>query len=121
MLETLNANPFKCDSIKAKSLFKTQGELFNTSYQAYENGLGTYKYRDDWNMLDQIIISGDLITNPDFYYICNSFNIYKPLFIVTQSGKYKGTASPTYGGRKYLGGFSDHFPVTAKFVIKRNN
>ena len=119
ILETLNANPFKCDSIKIEYLFKTKSELFNTSYQAYEDGLGTYKYRGDWNMLDQIIISGDLITNPDFYYICNSFNIYKPHFIVTQSGKYKGTAFPTYGGRRYLGGYSDHFPVTAKFLSNK--
>jgi len=121
ILETLNANPFKCDSIKVESLFNTMGELFNTSYQAYEDGLGTYKYRDDWNMLDQIIISGYLITNPDFYYVCNSFNIYKPYFLLTHTGKYKGTAFPTYGERRYLGGYSDHFPVTAKFLIRKNN
>jgi predicted extracellular nuclease len=121
VLETLNANTFKCDSINQGYLYETKGELFNTSYQAYENGLGTYKYRDDWNMLDQIIISGDLITNPDFYYICNTFNIYKPYFMVTQSGKYSGTAFPTYGGKQYLGGYSDHFPVTARFLIRRTN
>lgn len=121
ILETLNANPFKCDSIKTEYSFNTKDELFNTSYQDYEDGLGTYKYRDDWNMLDQIIISGDLIANKDFYYICNSFNIYKPNFMVTHSGKYKGTAFPTYGGRQYLGGYSDHFPVTAKFLIQRDN
>jgi hypothetical protein len=121
VLETLNANTFKCDSIKEEYLFNTMCELFNTSYQAYEDGFGTYKYRDDWNMLDQIIISGDLITNPDFYYICNTFNIYKPYFMVTQSGKYIGTAFPTYGGKQYLGGYSDHFPVTAKFLIKKVN
>ena len=121
VLETLNANTIKCDTIKTEYLLNTKGELFNISYQAFEDGLGTYKYRDDWNMLDQIIISGDLITNPDFYYICNSFNIYKPYFMVTQSGKYKGTAFPTYGGSRYLGGYSDHFPVTAKFLIRRIN
>jgi predicted extracellular nuclease len=121
VLETLRANPFKCDSIKAEYLFNTKGELFNTSYQAYEDGLGTYKYHDDWNMLDQIIISGDLINNPEFYYICNSFNIYKPYFMVTQSGKYKGTAFPTYGGKRYLGGYSDHFPVTAQFFTGKIN
>jgi hypothetical protein len=121
VMETLNAITFKCDSIKAEYLINTRGELFNTSYQAYEEGLGTYKHRDEWNMLDQIIISGYLITNPEFYYICNSFSIYKPYFIVTQSGKYKGTPFPTYGGNRYLGGYSDHFPVTAKFKITRNN
>jgi len=121
VLETLNANTFKCDSLKADDIFKTECELFNTSYQAYEDGLGTYKYRDDWNLLDQIIISGELINNQDFYYICNSFNIYKPYFMVTQSGKYKDTPFPTYGGKRYLGGFSDHFPVTAMFLKRRTN
>ena len=121
VLETLNANPFKCDSLKAENIFNTVRELFNTSYQAYEDGLGTYKYRDDWNLLDQIIISGDLINDPEFYYICDSFNIYKPYFMVTNSGKYKGTAFPTYGGRRYLEGYSDHFPVTAKFLTRRIN
>jgi len=121
VLETLNANTFKCDSLKAEDIFYTECELFNTSYQAYEDGLGTYKYRDDWNLLDQIIISGELINNQDFYYICNSFNIYKPYFMVTQSGKYKDTPFPTYGGKRYLGGYSDHFPVTAMFLKRRTN
>jgi predicted extracellular nuclease len=121
ILEVLGAQPFKCDSIKAEYLIETKSELFNTSYQAYEDGLGTYRYKDDWNMLDQIIISGGLITNKDFHYICNTFNIYKPYFMVTHSGKYEGTAFPTYGGRRYLGGYSDHFPVTARFFINRNN
>jgi hypothetical protein len=52
-------------------------------------------------------------------YICNSFEVYKPSFLITISGPYKGTPFPTYGGRKYLGGYSDHFPVNAKFTVKR--
>jgi hypothetical protein len=71
-------------------------------------------------MLDQIIVSGSLITNEVFNYICNSFEVYKPDFIVTKSGDYIGTPFPTYGGRRYLGGYSDHFPVIAKFKIIRN-
>ena len=72
-------------------------------------------------MLDQIIVSGSIITGNDINYICNSFEVYKPNFIVTQSGKYEGTPFPTYGGRKYLGGYSDHFPVIAKFKIIRSS
>ena len=121
ILDSLNAHPIICDSLPNGNEFETGAELFNISYQAYNNGLGTYKYRDDWNMLDQVIVSGDLITNPEFYYICNTFEIYKPYFLKTHSGKYKGTAFPTYGGKRYLGGYSDHFPVTVKFLIKRIN
>ena len=119
ILETLNAIPLLCDSLPSAEEIETSGELFNLSYEAFNKGLGTYKYRDDWNMLDQIIVSGDLITNPVFSYICNTFEVYKPGFIVTHSGKYEGAPFPTYGGRRYLGGYSDHFPVTAKFLVMR--
>ncbi|RKY94232.1 MAG: hypothetical protein DRQ01_02860 [Ignavibacteriae bacterium] len=118
LLETLKAYPLKCDSIHAEFEEKSSSELYNLSYSAFENGLGTYKYRDDWNMLDQVIISGSLITDENFLYVCNSFEVYKPYYIVTQSGKYKGAPFPTYGGRRYLGGYSDHYPVIAKFLIK---
>ena len=118
ILDSLGAHPFICDSLRLGQKISAAGALFNTSYQMYENGYGSYKYRDDWNMLDQIIISGSLITGPKIYYECNSFEVFKADYLVTQSGQYAGTPSPTFGGRKYLGGFSDHFPVTAKFLIE---
>ena len=120
ILETLRANPIKCDSLNADFEIESEGELYNVSYESFENGVGSYKYRDTWNMLDQIIVSGSLITSEVFNYICNSFEVYKPDFIVTKSGDYIGTPFPTYGGRRYLGGYSDHFPVIAKFKIIRN-
>lgn len=120
LLETLKANPIKCDSVITELEMKTENELFNLSYQAFENGEGSYKYRDTWNMLDQIIVSGSIIVGNNFSYICNSFEVFKPEIIVTRSGQYEGTPFPTYGGRRYLGGYSDHFPVIAKFKIIRS-
>jgi len=120
LLEALKANPIKCDSIPLELELKTENQLFNLAYQPFENGEGSFKYRDTWNMLDQVIVSGSIINGIDFNYICNSFQVYKPEYIVTQSGKYEGTPFPTYGGKKYLGGYSDHFPVTAKFEIYRS-
>ncbi|MCW8810325.1 MAG: hypothetical protein OQK64_05145 [Ignavibacteriaceae bacterium] len=121
VLETLRAHPIKCDSLNAEFEVESEGELFNLSYESYENELGSYKYRDTWNMLDQIIVSGSLITGDVINYICNSFEVYKPNFLITKSGDYKGTPFPTFGGRRYLGGYSDHFPIIAKFKIKRNS
>jgi predicted extracellular nuclease len=118
LLQNLRAHPIKCDSLPAEFEVDSKGELFNLSYQSYEDGLGTYKYRDTWNMLDQIIVSGSLITGDNINYICNSFEVHKPYSLITRSGDYKGTPFPTYGGRRYLGGYSDHFPVLAKFLIK---
>jgi len=118
VLEILRANPLKCDSLHADFEEESSGVLFNLSYTAYEDGLGTSKYRDNWNMLDQVIVSGSLITSENFFYLCNSFEVYKLYYIVTQSGQYKGAPFPTYGGRRYLGGYSDHYPVIAKFITK---
>ena len=121
LLETLRVYPIKCDSLPTDFEMNSDGELFNLSYQSFEGGEGSYKYKDTWNMLDQIIVSGSIITGNNINYICNSFEVYKPKFIVTQSGNYEGTPFPTYGGRKYLGGYSDHFPVIAKFIIIRSS
>lgn len=121
LLEALQAQPIKCDSIPSDFEMNSEGELFNLSYYKFEEGEGSYKYRDTWNMLDQIIVSGSIITGNDIRYLCNSFEVYKPNYIVTQSGSYEGTPYPTYGGKKYLGGYSDHFPVIAKFKIIRSD
>jgi endonuclease/exonuclease/phosphatase family metal-dependent hydrolase len=117
VLETLMAHPIKCDSLRADYEFDSERELFNLSYENFEKGGGSYKYRDTWNMLDQIIVSTSLITGNEMNYICNSFEVFKPDLIVTRSGQYEGTPFPTYGGKRYLGGYSDHFPVIAKFKI----
>lgn len=90
--------------------------LYNLSSVSFENGEGTYLYRGEWNMLDQIILSSGFFTNERMQYIDDSFELFKPSFLLTKSGKYQGAATPTFGGSKYLGGYSDHIPVGAKFI-----
>lgn len=96
----------------------TESNLYNLSSRAYSKGKGSFLYRTQWNLLDQIIVSGNLLSNEKFKYLSNSFSIISPYFITTHSGKYKGAAFPTFGGRHYLGGYSDHFPVGAIFELK---
>ena len=118
--EYLKAQPFFCDSLDHENLPENFGtDLFNLSYKAWFDGLGSYKYKDDFNMLDQIIISKNLLLEDDLKYVCNSFEVYKPYLMVTRTGKFQGSPFPSYGGARYLGGYSDHYPVTAKFLINR--
>jgi len=113
--EILKAQKFICDStVTNNNLF------YNITYADFQKGKGTYKFRDHWNMLDQIIISKSLLDGNGMDYKCDSFEILKPDFIIQQTGKYKGTSLPTYGGRKYLGGYSDHFAIGAKFIKVKN-
>jgi predicted extracellular nuclease len=92
-------------------------ELYNLSYKLFEDGKGTYLYQGDWNMLDQIIVSGDLLDSTGLYYQSGTFEILNFDYTVTKEGRYKGASIPTYGGRNYLGGFSDHFAVGIKLKI----
>ncbi|HVO74241.1 MAG TPA: endonuclease/exonuclease/phosphatase family protein, partial [Ignavibacteriaceae bacterium] len=112
----LNANPLLCGSYNE---FKRQ-DLYNLSYFKFRNGEGTYKYKDEWNMLDQIIVSGSLVNESGIEILCGTFEIYKPYFLQSHSGKYEGTPFPTYGGSRYLGGCSDHYPVTAQIILKED-
>lgn len=89
--------------------------LINLSYESFKKGLGSFLYRDSWNMLDQMIVSKGLFADSPVRYSPESFEVIKPEFMVTKSGKFKGSAFPTYGGKRYLGGYSDHFPVGARF------
>lgn len=114
--ENLKAAPFFCDSTNHKDLIEdTKTDLFNLAYESWSKDEGSYFYHDDFNMLDQIIISKNLLLGNNLNYICNSFEVYKPGLMVTRTGKYKGAPFPTYGGSRYLGGYSDHYPVIAKF------
>ncbi len=114
--ETLGAKLYNCK----KDTLTTKNGFYNLAAQSYAKGKGTFLYRSQWNMLDQIIINGNLIEHQKVKYRCNSFRIINPYFTTTHSGKYKDSSFPTYGGRNYLGGFSDHFPVGAIFSIGRN-
>jgi hypothetical protein len=42
-------------------------------------------------------------------------HIFNPLEIQEYKGNSKGKPFRTYAGRKYIGGFSDHFPVYCIF------
>lgn len=109
--DVLGAANFDCSAEN----FEYESLLYNISYRTFEKGEGSYLYRGNWNMLDQIIISSSLTKNGNFYYDCASFKVIRPEFMITKEGRYKESAIPTYGGKNYLGGFSDHYPVGAGF------
>lgn len=92
--------------LKADKASTTNTGLINLFYDLDVNKEGSYKYHNEMNMLDQIIISSNL-WNPSV-----TSNIYNPSWLI-QTGKYAGFPLRTFGGKNYLGGYSDHFPVFA--------
>lgn len=81
---------------------------------------GTYKYKGKWEMLDQIIVSGNLLEpHRNFHTRPALFHIHAPRFILTEDKNYGGYMPfRTYNGYKYQGGFSDHLPVYLDFITR---
>lgn len=80
---------------------------------------GTYRYRGEWGVLDQLIVSGFLLQGHEG--IRTSYEkaqIARHPFLLEEDEKYGGDIPfRTYWGRKYHGGYSDHLPVYVDFEI----
>lgn len=88
-------------------------QLFNTLADKDADGMGSYKYRGKWQMLDQILLSSNLLQSESSWkYVEGSGDVFSPEWLKQQTPeKYKGSPLRTFAGRKYLKGYSDHFPV----------
>lgn len=107
----LGAKDFNCDS--ASNSF-----LVNLAYKNFSNKEGSYLFGGKFDMIDQIIISTTFLDGEHLEYECNSFDVIKPPFMISQKGNRKGGAISTFNGSIYIGGYSDHYPVGAKFRVK---
>ena len=91
--------------------------FFNPWWEIWEPDYrGTLSYHGKWNLFDQIIVSGTLIDNKkghgtgDLVYYSAQINDFD--FLKNREGTpYAGTPHRTYGGGKWLNGYSDHFPT----------
>ncbi len=95
-------------------------DLFNPMEALYRKGVGTLAYRDHWNLFDQIFFTGNLVSPADNSYRFWKSGIYRPSYLVTQKGAYKGYPYRTYANGNYAGGYSDHFPVYIYLIRKVN-
>ncbi len=92
--------------------------FFNTALKAHMNDEGTYNYRGDWGMLDQIIISNEMMKSPIFELKSKDVNIFKPEWLLYKNEKYNDwRPNKTYGGPNYYGGYSDHLPIYVQFNL----
>ena len=77
----------------------------------FKNGIGTSAYRNNWNVLDQIHVSSSLLNKENKGSLFCKANIFNKPFLNNKEGRYKGYPFRSFAGGKFLGGYSDHFPV----------
>ena len=87
--------------------------LYNLmGWQKGEN-VGSHPYKGEWGFLDQIIVSGSIIQgNQGIKTYFNQAKAFRADFLIEKNEKFNNWQTKrTYGGKKYLGGYSDHLPV----------
>lgn len=87
------------------------GTLFNPFYDLQIQGKGTMYYRSRPDVFDQMVMSGALAGTSGLRYQPGSVAIFKPERITSPQAKWPGEPLRTFIGRRYMGGYSDHFPV----------
>ncbi|MDO9615177.1 MAG: endonuclease, partial [Bacteroidota bacterium] len=81
-------------------------------------GFGTYFYNGGWNMLDHLIVSGEMISGKKMKVENAKGHIYKSDWMLFTNKNGDKTPNRSYVGNKYVGGVSDHFPVYFKMIVK---
>lgn len=106
---------------KIDSTNNQEYDLLNTSYfLQHKMKLGTHKYKHDWSCFDQIIITQKLLNqkNSTHTKVTNS-EVFSPEWLFTEDYEYGGKKPfRTYRGTRYLGGYSDHLPISITLHIK---
>ncbi|MDO7171031.1 endonuclease [Mariniflexile sp. AS56] len=97
-----------------KNLVQT-ANLYNPMDTLRSFSRGTTMHNRQWNLFDQIIFSTNFFESTPNKLEFDSANIFDEDFLKLFNGKFKGTPYRTYIGKKYQGGYSDHFPVYAIF------
>jgi len=103
--------------LSAKSPETENAALINLMYPTHEAKQGSYNYRGNWNMLDNIIVSAGLLDNKGFQSVDKQGFVFREQWMEYQNDKGEISPNRTYGGPNYYGGVSDHFPVF--FQLKR--
>ena len=85
--------------------------LFNPMKTLRSFSRGTSKHNRQWNLFDQILFTTNFFEPKDNVLQYEDANIFDEDFLKSFGGKFKGTPFRTYVGKRYNGGYSDHFPV----------
>lgn len=86
-------------------------DLYNPMQQLQSYSRGSLNHRLKWNLFDQLLFTTNFFEFNKEKHGFTQAEIFDKDFLKQYKGKYKGSPFRTYVGKKYKGGYSDHFPV----------
>lgn len=111
----LNDNP---TNASIKNNFNTSSDstftsgkdaYFDPMEPLYKKGIGSLGFKGEWFLFDQFILSGNLENAAGLKF--SEAHVFNKEFVQDTYEKNKGFPLRTWAGKKYLGGYSDHFAV----------
>jgi endonuclease/exonuclease/phosphatase family metal-dependent hydrolase len=92
-------------------------DLFNPWIDMYNKGMGSEQYRGEWNLIDQIMVSGAFIKNDNHKWQLYRQEIFNRPFLNNQFGRDKGLPHRSFTiNNVWDDGYSDHYPVIMYFI-----
>jgi len=112
LMGDFNDEPFD-ESIQFLIKGKVGGvTLINAMEQLKINNQGSIYYQKKPNLIDQIIFSPSFVDKKSkFIVVDKSAAIFNPKWLQETDERFAGQPFRTFAGKKYLTGYSDHFPV----------
>ncbi len=111
--EPINNSLF--NTIGAKDITEEpNARLINLMFDVDKQDLGSYNYRGNWNMLDNIVVSQNLLDDKGFGCFEKQGFVFQQQWMEFKNQEGEISPNRTYGGPNYYGGVSDHFPVYIK-------
>jgi predicted extracellular nuclease len=92
--------------------------LYNLSAGVKESGLGSYFYKGEWEVIDQMIVSGSLLNSSSKLVTPDAAQVFNADFLTYKDKTGKKLPNRTYTGPIYRGGYSDHFPIYLTVYFK---
>lgn len=102
-----NDNP-NCNSLL---MLEQESSLYNPFKTVWSRDNGSLNHHFQWHLFDQILFSTNFFDTSNSKLVFSDAQVFNSKFLTQYTGKYKGQPFRTYSGKKYKGGFSDHFPV----------
>lgn len=112
----MNGNP---DDFEARALLRTTDELNFDNNELYnpmlkfDKNTGSLIHDRNWILFDQMLFSRSFFEHEEGRIQFDSAHIFQHNSVMDWDKRFMGTPFRTYAGTKYLGGYSDHFPVYA--------
>ncbi len=99
---------------------KISGKFFyNPFYEQYQEEHYTLYHKNQGMLFDQIILSPYFFSPKSELFFSDSL-VYDRLLLKEWQPQFQDKPFRTYVGRKYLGGYSDHFPVYVCFNDRKD-